>query len=113
MLQAALVSPRRAYKSIAGGGSSDYATGEILVRDFKFSLQMPRLILGYDAENDPGTPSRQGRTSSFGISQRLNTEKREAYYMIAMTLDVPLSGLPPDSPYMVRHLHIFGLFDFD
>ncbi|KAG9022210.1 hypothetical protein FRB95_000567 [Tulasnella sp. JGI-2019a] len=79
---------------------------------------MPKFILPPSSQSygstrygdDDGTsPFRTGRQTSFGASASSprstanltgEREKRELFFVIAMELDVPLSGIPPNSPYM-------------
>lgn len=124
-IASALLSPKRSVLILGGSGggrSSPDAvapsiTGEVVIRDFMVSLQMPKFTLPQSSElngspskngDDEGSsPLRHGRQTSFGAStpqRSFNGEKRESFFVLAMEFDVPLSGMPPNSPYMVGSL---------
>ncbi|KAG8856567.1 hypothetical protein FRB96_006327 [Tulasnella sp. 330] len=122
-IASALMSPKRSALILGGSGGGraspdavgSSTTGEVVVRDFMVSLQMPKFILPSSprlngspnryGDDEGSSPFRNSRQTSFGVStpyRPLNGEgeRRDSFFIVTMELGVPLSGIPPNSPYM-------------
>lgn len=126
-IASALMSPKRSALILGGSGGGRASpdavgpsiTGEVVIRDFMVSLQMPKFTLPPSPQlngspsrlddEEGSSPFRNSRQTSFGAATSHRPlhgerEKRDSFFVVAMELDVPLSGMPPNSPYMVSSL---------